>query len=695
MDKRDLLLEIGCEEIPARFVQDAIRQLGERMANWLTAHRISYSDIQTFATSRRLTVWVRQVAESQEDVYEEVRGPAERIAKTPDGKWSKAAEGFARKQGVSVEQLELREVKGEVYVFANRHVPGNRTTDELIKGIHEIIAGINFPKTMRWGSDKTRFIRPIRWLVCLFGEEIVPITFAHVRASNISYGHRFLGNKTSIASADQYVDALRQQYVIVDVDERRQLILDQLRQLEEKHNWKIPVDAGLLEEVVFLVEYPTALYGSFSKEFLKLPKEVLITTMREHQRYFPVETKDGELLPYFVTVRNGDDHGIETVAKGNEKVLRARLSDARFFYEEDLKLPIDQAVEKLDRIVFQEDLGTMGDRVRRIHSLALQLGNQLQWDPSRLEKLDRAASICKFDLATQMVGEFSELEGYMGQVYALRHGEDKEVAEAVYEHHLPRSAGDRVPQGSLGTILALADKIDTIVGSFGVGIQPTGSQDPYGLRRRAAGIVQILLQEKWSAVSLTQLIQLALDRLEKEGLLKIEREKVEKEVSQFFALRLKAVMQEQDIRYDVIDAILSADLADLYLAVSKAQVLMEQLERESFKLEVEGFTRTANLAKKAKEVHLHRQELQEPAERDLLQAYDEASEQFNKAREQRDPLMMYQAIAHMVPQIHHFFDHVMVMVEDERVRNNRLALLKEITELVRQYAAFEHIVFAS
>jgi glycyl-tRNA synthetase beta chain len=695
MDKQTFLLEIGCEEIPARFIRDALQQLADRLTVWLEEHRIAFGEIKTYATARRLSVLVEEVAAQQTDLTEEVRGPAARIAKTPTGEWSKAAAGFARKQGVSVEELQLKEWKGETYVFAHKHLQGQKTADVLAQGVGEVITQIHFPKTMRWGSDKARFIRPIRWLVCMLGETVIPIQFAQVTAGNVTNGHRFLGKQRVIPTAEQYVETLRKESVIVDIEERKEMIVRQLQQLEEEQGWQIPVDEDLLEEVLFLVEYPTALFGSFEKEFLSLPKEVLITTMREHQRYFPVENSEGDLYPYFVTVRNGDTYGLEMVAKGNEKVLRARLSDARFFFEEDLKLPIADALETLERIVFLEELGTMGERVRRIKKIASRLGKLLAWQPDQLQKLERAAAICKFDLATQMVGEFSELEGYMGQIYAEYHQEDPQVAAAVYEHHFPRSAGDRLPQGELGTLLALADKIDTIAGSFAVGIQPTGSQDPYGLRRRAAGIVQILLQKDWSIIRLTDLITFAVDRLEQDGLLKVDRTTVEKDLEQFFVRRMKAVLQEQEIRYDVIEAVLGATEVEPLLTVKKAEVLMERASLEAFKSEVEGFTRAANLAKQAGAHQLDQSLFTEEAEQELAQALYEAAERFQEAKSEQDPHQMYQALALMAPHIHFFFDHVMVMVEDPQIRQNRLSLLKEITQLVQQFAAFEHLVFAS
>ncbi|TCS94752.1 glycine--tRNA ligase subunit beta [Hazenella coriacea] len=695
MSKKDFLLEMGCEEIPARFVTDAIQQLASKIEEWLIHERIEYGEIRTFATPRRLTVFVQDVADHQADFEDEVKGPAARIAKTADGDWSKAAEGFARKQGVSTEQLVLKELKGVQYVFAKIHQPGAKTVDQLNKEIHKVFQGLHFPKTMRWGTNKTRFIRPVRWIVCLYGKEVLPVEWAGVTAGNLSKGHRFLGSDVMIPEPSKYIEIMREQFVIADATERRELILNQLKELEQENHWSIPVDEELLEEITYLVEYPTALSGSFEKEYLLLPKSVLITTMKEHQRYFSVENEQGELLPYFVTVRNGNDHGLELVAKGNEKVLRARLADARFFFEEDLKLPIQDAVEKLDSIVFQEELGSIGDRSRRVQKLAMMIAQQVGLDEENLTHLQRAAEINKFSLATQIVNEFPELEGIMGQIYALHAKEASQVANAILEYQYPRIHGDEIPKSMIGSVLSIADKMDSITSSFGIGIQPTGSQDPYGLRRRAAAIVQVLLQENRFTLSLSDLIQHSLNQLESDGLLKEERETVENDLEHFFALRIKAVLQEEQIRYDVIDAVLAAGINHPVSILEKAKVLMGQLEREAFKHEVEGFTRTANLAEKASEVELSPSGLLEPSEQSLYKSYQEAKTDYLVAFEQQNSAAMYQALVHMVPEIHSFFDHVMVMVEDEQVRQNRLALLKEITNLVKRFASFEHLVFPS
>ncbi len=693
MAERELLLEIGCEEIPARFVGEAAKQLKERVESWLRENRIDYRTSHTYATPRRLALRVEGVAERQRDVREEVRGPAKRIALKEDGSWSPAAEGFARKQGVSLDDLYFGEHKGEEYLFARKVMKGKATGECLQEGLPGVLSSIHLPGAMRWGSGRTRFIRPVRWLVCLFGRETVPFSWAGVTAGNRTRGHRFLGEEVELSSPEEYLETLRKQWVIADVEERRQRILDQLRRLEEEKGWRIPVDEGLLEEVTHLVEYPTVLAGSFDEKFLELPPAVLITTMREHQRYFPVTAADGSLLPHFVTVRNGDNVALDVVARGNQKVLRARLADARFFYEEDLKLSIDEAVSRLDQIVFHEKLGSIGDKVRRVRTLALSIADWLGLDEETVRKIDRAARICKFDLSTQMVYEFPELEGVMGEEYARRAGEDPEVSRAVFEHHLPRHAGDELPASVVGTVLALADKIDAQAAFLGIGIQPSGSQDPYGLRRRAAGLIQILLHRDWPSVTLNRLWDHALELLREKGLVTQPAEEVKKRLEEFFALRLRTVLQEAEIRHDVIDAVLAAGVGDPRLAVDKARFLMERVkEEDAFKPVVEAFNRTANLGRKGDPNRgVDPSLMEEEAERLLWNAYRQAADRFEAALSRRDVAGMYRALAEMAPTIHRFFDEVFVMAEDEAVRANRLALLRRLTDLVRRFAHFDRL----
>lgn len=696
MAEQNWLVEIGCEEIPARFVVSGVQQLREKLTRWLEENRLSFGEVHIYATPRRLAVQVENVADAQADVEEEVRGPAKRIAVAEDGSWTKAAQGFARKQGIGPDQLQLREHKGETYVFAHKHQKGKRTATLIEEGLADVLKGLHFPKAMRWGNRRTRFIRPVRWLVCLFGEEVIPVEWAGVTGGNRTFGHRFLGGQTEIKQPVDYVETLRQQKVMVDIEERRKEIRQQLRRMEEQKGWRIPVDEELLEEVTHLVEMPTALSGSFDERFLELPEAVLIITMREHQRYFPVRDQNHRLLPHFVTVRNGDSRALEKVAKGNEKVLSARLADARFFYEEDLKLSISTAVSKLDQVVYLEGLGSVGDQARRIRKLTKELADHLGLEDSERSRLFRAADICKFDLSTQMVDEFPELSGVMGEDYARRAGEDPEVAQAIKEHHYPRFAGDRLPEGQLGALISLADKIDAVVAAFSLGIQPTGSQDPYGLRRKASAVVHILMDRDWSRLPLSLLIDLSLNRLQADGWLQREREQVKEEISAFFHLRLKGALQEEKIRYDLIDAVLLSDLSSPQMMLEKARVLMDAVAREDFKMIVEGFSRASNLAAKGgSELQVNRDLLEVWAERQLYASIRSATEDFTAAEEKLDAEGMFAAIAKLAPAIHRFFDDVMVMVEDETTRINRLALLQETDRLTKRFAAFNKIVFSS
>nr|WP_249930892.1 glycine--tRNA ligase subunit beta [Paenibacillus polymyxa] len=575
---KDLLFEIGLEEVPARFIPNAIQQLKERMTAWLDSSRIAYSAVEAYATPRRLAVLVKEVAEKQEDINEEVKGPSRKIALDEAGNWSKAALGFARSQGVDPEQFTFKELGGVEYIYATKSSIGVPTADVLSEGLLHILHAMTFPKFMRWASYDFKFVRPIRWLVALFGSDIVNLEIAGVQSGNVTRGHRFLGQEAVVESPADYVEVLRKQHVIVDIEERQSLIVKQIEALAAEKDWTIAVKDDLLEEVLYLVETPTVLFGGFDPAFLNIPKDVLITSMREHQRYFPVLDRTGKLLPYFVTVRNGGSQSLEVIAKGNEKVLRARLSDAKFFYEEDQKLEIKDALSKLESIVFHEELGTVGDKVRRIRRIADALAEKLRVSPDTQESVSRAADICKFDLVTQMVYEFPELQGVMGEDYARKAGEKEEVARAVFEHYQPRFAGETVPSTNAGAIVSIADKIDTITGCFSIGIIPTGSQDPYALRRQAAGIVQILLDRKLSA-TLSDVFNIALDVHSNLGNMKRSADEIRKELHEFFGLRVKKLLSET-LRYDVVDAVLSAGYDDVASVVNRGAALMTAIDSE-------------------------------------------------------------------------------------------------------------------
>lgn len=690
---KDLLFEIGLEEVPARFIRSAMDQLKERTEKWLNDSVINHGEIHAYATPRRLAVLVKDVAEKQEDVHEEVKGPSRKIALDENGQWSKAALGFARSQGADPEQFTFKEVGGTEYIYVSKSTTGVETSAVLADGLLGILQAMTFPKNMRWGSYDFKFVRPIRWLVALFGSDIVDIEITGVKSGNVTRGHRFLGKDTVVATASDYVEALRAEHVIVDVKEREALISSQIAELAKSKDWNIAVKDDLLEEVLFLVEVPTALFGTFDESFLNIPQDVLITSMREHQRYFPVLNNEGSLLPYFVTVRNGGTVALDTIAKGNEKVLRARLSDAKFFYEEDQKMPIKDALSKLESIVFHEELGTVGDKVRRIRRLADMLAAKLELGTSSAEEVSRTAEICKFDLVTQMVYEFPELQGVMGEDYARKAGESDGVSRAIFEHYQPRFAGDAVPASMVGSIVSIADKMDTIAGCFSIGIIPTGSQDPYALRRQAAGIVQIVLEHQLP-IQLSDIFEAALEVHENMGTLKRSAQEIRKDLYEFFGLRVKKTLSDS-LRYDVVDAVIAAGYDDVVSVVSRGTALMEVLNTQSdFKTTVESFNRVSNLAAKASSEKVRSDLFQEEAEKNLYTAWQSVSEGYRQLLAERNSAKALELLGSLKSSITGFFDSVMVMAEDEQVRANRLALLAVIDQDLKRFADFSKLVWA-
>ncbi|MFK4340924.1 MULTISPECIES: glycine--tRNA ligase subunit beta [unclassified Paenibacillus] len=688
---KDLLFEIGLEEVPARFIPAAIQQLKERMTAWLDSSRIAHGDVEAYATPRRLAVLVKEVAEKQEDINEEVKGPSRKIALDEAGNWSKAALGFARSQSVDPEQFTFKELGGVEYIYATKSSIGVPTAEVLSEGLLHILHAMTFPKFMRWASYDFKFVRPIRWLIALFGNDIVNLEIAGVQSGNVTRGHRFLGQDTVVESPADYVEALRKQHVIVDIAERQSIIVKQIEALAAEKDWTIAVKDDLLEEVLYLVETPTVLFGGFDPSFLNIPKDVLITSMREHQRYFPVLDRAGELLPYFVTVRNGGSQSLDVISKGNEKVLRARLSDAKFFYEEDQRLEIKDALSKLESIVFHEELGSVGDKVRRIRRIADALAEKLRVSPDTLESVSRAADICKFDLVTQMVYEFPELQGVMGEDYARKAGEKEEVARAVFEHYQPRFAGETVPSTNAGAIVSIADKIDTITGCFSIGIIPTGSQDPYALRRQAAGIVQILLDRNLSA-TLSDVFNIALDVHDNLGNMKRSADEIRKELHEFFGLRVKKLLSET-LRYDVVDAVLAAGFDDVASVVDRGAALMNAVQTgDTFKATVESFNRVGNLAAKAVHASANTGEFTEQGEKTLYETWYGVYESYHTALQEGDATRALALASSITPAVTAFFDSVMVMAEDDAIRNNRLALLAAIDRELKRFADFSKLV---
>ncbi|MGM7702036.1 glycine--tRNA ligase subunit beta [Pseudalkalibacillus sp. Hm43] len=693
MNKRDVLLEIGLEEMPARFVTDAMYQLSDKIAGWFTENRIQFGEVIPYSTPRRLAVKVTDVAEQQEDQQEELRGPAKKIALDEEGNWSKAALGFARGQGVDPQDLFFKEVKNTEYVFANKHTSGVATMD-LLHQLDQVIQSLHFPKNMRWSDKEFKFVRPIKWILFLYGSEVPQLEVADVQADRTTYGHRFLGEEIQIETPEQYPTELLGQFVIADSKERKDAIQNQLENLQEDEGWIIPIDEGLLEEVNNLVEYPTALYGNFDEEFLELPSEVLIKSMREHQRYFPVQNQEGELQPHFVAIRNGDHAHLQNVAKGNEKVLRARLKDAQFFYNEDKKKSIDDFLARLEAIVFHEELGTVANKVERIQAHAERSSELLQLDADSKNAIQRAAAISKFDLVTQMVYEFPELQGVMGEKYAKLFGEEELIAAAINEHYQPRFSGDVLPGTVVGSVLSVSDKLDTIVGCFGIGIIPTGSQDPYALRRQAAGVLQILLQKGWP-VTLEELLNAVLDEYEQRGLLKNDRSAVYGQLIEFFNIRMKTILQDQGVRYDVIDAILTGEIGRVDLLLRKSEILASSLKEDNFKEMNDSLSRVLNISKNLSEpeAEIDPSLFENEEEQALFERYVEADQARESVHQLEDVIVFYEKLSELPEVIDRYFDNTMVNAEDEKLRVNRQTQMKKLAHVIHAFADFNQLVF--
>ncbi|HLS59598.1 MAG TPA: glycine--tRNA ligase subunit beta [Virgibacillus sp.] len=676
---KHVLFEVGLEELPARFIDQAEKQLKTKASQFLDGLRISYDSITSFSTPRRLAVLINDVAEHQSTIQEEVRGPSKQIAQDADGNWTKAAIGFSKGQGKSTADLYVKDVDGTDYVFVENFIEGKATTD-LLPAFKETIESIQFPQSMRWGTGTLRYARPIRWILALYGEEIISFQVGTVQSDNKTFGHRFLGEKITIANPLEYEEKLKENFVIANPKAREKLIVAGIKELELAKGFHIDVDEDLLDEVRNLVEYPTVFSGSYEAGFLNLPPEVLVTSMKEHQRYFPVRSSEGELLPHFISVRNGDDYEIQNVAKGNEKVLHARLSDGQFFFEEDRKQSIDFNLKKLERVIFQKDLGSMSDKVGRIMAITKQLAEELAVDEVTIKQAVRTAEISKFDLMTNMVNEFTELQGVMGEKYATYFGEDEAVAKAVGEHYLPTQPQGKLPETLLGSLVSIADKMDTIIGFIAVGMTPTGSQDPYGLRRQAVSVLRILQSRKWE-ITLESLLDIGLEQYADHNHSEVKTNTVE-----FFKLRAHYLLKEMSIEQDVIQSVLHEDIGFFFYTIEKAKVLSAKRNDEPFKTVEEALVRVLNIAKNKETSHINEALFETESERLLFKQYEEVAKQYEEAKTRYDAEQTLIELSSLATPIHDFFENNMVMTDDKSLRSNRLALLNKIAAFVNDYA---------
>lgn len=690
---KDLLLEIGLEEMPAHVVTPSRIQLEEKVIKFLDEHHLDYETVQSFATPRRLAVKVTAIPEKQADVEEEVKGPAKKIALDAEGNWSKAAQGFVRGQGVTTEDIVFKELNGVEYVYVTKFTKGQSAKEVLTK-LNDVITSLTFPVTMHWANYDFEYIRPIHWIVALLDDEVIPFKVLDVTTGQTSRGHRFLGDDVTFQHANEYEAKLKEQFVVVQPNERKQMIVDQANALAAEKNWQLALDEELLEEVTNLVEYPTAFVGSFDEKYLSVPDEVLVTSMKEHQRYFEVRNDQGLLMPHFIAVRNGDNVHLENVIKGNEKVLIARLEDAEFFYNEDKKLTIEACVEKLKNVTFHEKIGSIYEKMQRVALIAQIIGRKVGLSEDELEDLKRASEIYKFDLVTNMVGEFPELQGIMGEKYALLQGEKPAVATAIREHYLPTSSEGELPETVIGAVLALADKLDSVFSFFSVGMIPTGSNDPYALRRQTYGVIRIIEDKGWTfpLVQLQTEVDEAVNQdVEKYGVLLNEGQA---EVVEFVKARLRQLLMTKNVRHDIIDAVVSAEQADLSKLFASANILKSRFEDQDFKPSMEALTRVINLAKKGQELLGDTEEGIDPslfenkAEKELYQAVNDLSEAFAT----RTIAENYEALVNLRPLIDAYFNETMVMVEDEKVKQNRLKQLMQIAKMALSIASLDLLI---
>ncbi|WP_270333143.1 glycine--tRNA ligase subunit beta [Ligilactobacillus acidipiscis] len=688
--KHTFLLEIGLEEIPAHVVTPSVAQLATRMKDFLNDSRISFDEIQTYSTPRRLAVKVLGLADKQPDIKEEAKGPAKKIAIDDQGNWSKAAQGFSRSQGVDPDQIYFKEFKGTEYAYVEKSVLGKPVT-EVLTAIDQVITAMRFPTMMRWSTNDFEFVRPIRWLVCLLDEQVIPVQILQIKADRISAGHRFLGQDVSLAKADDYPAKLVDQMVIADAKKRKDMIRTQIAELARKNDWQIVIDEDLLEEVNNLVEYPTVFAGSFDKKYLSLPDEVLITSMKDHQRFFYVLDHNDQMLSHFVSVRNGNDKFIENVVAGNEKVLTARLEDARFFYEEDQKRPISASVERLKNVMFHDKIGTIYAKMQRVTSIAEFLGQRVELTATELQNLKRAAQIYKFDIVTEMVGEFAELQGVMGEIYARLFGENESTAVAIKESYMPLGSESELPQTNVGAILSVADKLDSIQSFFAAGMLPSGSNDPYALRRQALGIVRIVLAKEWnlSVIDLAAAIDNSYQK-EQDLYTNTQPSQNKNEWQQFIMDRIHQLLSDQNYAYDIVNTVVESSQNTFQQIFSAADVLTKHQTDSDFKENIEALTRTVRLARKGQsdiQPAVKESLFENDSEKNLFTAFNAVA----KSYANEDLEEQYAALASLREPISEYFDETMVMVDDQAVKNNRLTQLADIAKLTYSFGSLDNL----
>ena len=685
----DFLLEIGVEELPSGYIEPAMDELAARTAAELGARRVTFLGVDKFSTPRRLAVIVRQLAERQANLEKEVTGPSAKAAYDASGQPTQAAKGFARSQGVPIESLFLKDTEKGKYVCAHVKIEGKPVAEVLREFLPGLVLSLQFPKTMTWGAPAARFARPIRWVTALLEGDVVPLEIAGIQSGRITYGSRFAApGAIELARPSDYLTKLEAGSVMADLPKRRSLVRELVHRGAKARGGHVVEDQDLVDIVANLLEYPVPIVGSFDEHFLELPREVVVTAMREHQRYFAVEDGSGKLLPHFITMRNGGSEGEENIRTGNERVLRARLDDARFYWEKDLSIGVERQLELLKSVVWHESLGSVHEKGRRLSELAASV--VAQWDKSKVEMAKRAGLLCKTDLVSEMVKdgkEFTTLQGIIGGEYAARAGEFPPVVQALKEHYLPRFPGDAVPSTLTGAAVGIADRLDEIAGCFATGKTPTGSEDPYGVRRQANGLMRILI-EKELHFSLGHALDKAAELLSRQFKLP---ETLAEEVRAFLVQRLGFVLSETGLEQDVINSVLSVDSDDPYRSLLKARAVAEWKPNVDFSDVAISFKRVSNILKADSYPPVTADELTEKVERDLFSGVKEISSVTAELISQASYADAIARLLTLKGSIDAFFDGVLVMDPDERVRNRRLSILAMVRSEFLKLADFSKL----
>ncbi|MBI5676603.1 MAG: glycine--tRNA ligase subunit beta [Nitrospirae bacterium] len=675
---KPFLLEIGTEEIPARFISRGLESLKERFTQFLNDKAIDYGRITEYATPRRLAIFIDDVSEKQKDRVTELTGPPKRIAFDESGAPTNAAIGFAKSLNLELKDIRIVKTERGEYLSAVIEEKGEMTKAIFSSHLPKLIESLQFPKAMRWGNGTLKFVRPIHWILALFGSEIIPFELDGLKSGDISYGHRFISPEAiKVNNPSLYLSLLLKNHVVANTEERRRIISDGIKKIESENNCKVHEDIELLDTVTSLVEYPSVILGSFNQEYLSLPKELPVTVMKTHQKYFSVEDAGGNLLPHFIVISNTKEQNNETVRKGAERVLKARLEDARFYFVEDQKIPLWDYVEKLKTVTFQEKLGSIYEKIERIAFICSFIADKLNFE--RRENLLRTAMLCKADLVTGIVREFPELQGYMGMTYALNSGEDKEVASGIYEHYLPRYAGDSLPSGEIGAIISLADKVDNIASFFLLDLIPSGSEDPFALRRQAAGVITTLKNKEYP-FSLDTLIETALNGLEGYA---PSIKALKSSIIKFFLQRLEGILLTEGYSHDIIQAAIASKELNLRDLKQRIELLSALQESPRFPELLTAAKRVCNILSKAGPSDVKKELLRETAEKEL---YRTTMDVIGRLKDTD-----FKALFELKDPINNFFDAVMVMDKDVNIKLNRIALLFQVKKVFDHLGDFSKI----